>query len=97
MDINEKYWELKLKHKFLLYMYDFMDIRYTGMVIDIIKEFNKVVFFVTLPQLGYNLYIKIPISEFKKWNEESFCEGLRQYMEEEIQAHEEMLDDDNRG
>ena len=97
MDINEKYWEIKLKHKFLLYMYDFMDIRYNGMIVDIIKEFNKLIFFVTLPQLGYNLYIKIPIAEFKKWSDGDFCEGLRQYIEEELQAYEEMLEDDDRG
>lgn len=83
-----------IKHSVYNYCYAHMDINYSGIMVDVLREgFNTILFMFTLPHFNPGLYleIRVPLNIVDINSMEVFCEAIHELIQEKIQ---EALDED---
>ena len=86
MDTKYKYWDLELKHNLLSYLYSLMNIKYSGAILDLIKERDLVYIWVTLPNVceGVTGKIKLPMKTIREHELSDLCIGIQEYIDDII-------------
>lgn len=86
MDTKYKYWDLELKHNFLSHLYSLMNIKYSGVILDLIKERDFIYVWVTLPNVceGVTGRIKLPMKIIREFELSDLCVGLQEYIDDII-------------
>lgn len=85
MDIKKKNWDIELKHNLLSYLYSLMKIEYSSIIIDLIKRWNMVVLYVTLPHNCVSGKISIPMKTIRDYELTDLCIGIEEYIKELLQ------------
>lgn len=95
MDTKYKYWDLELKHNLLSYLYSLMNIKYSGIILDLIKEKDILQVWVTLPNVceGVTGKIKVPMRTIREYELTDLCIGIREYIDDIIVQMEEETND----
>lgn len=95
MDIKYKYWDLELKHNLLSYLYSLMNIKYSGAILDLIKEKDSLQIWVTLPNVceGVTGKINIPMKTIKEYELTDLCIGIQEYIDDTIIEMEGEIND----
>lgn len=86
MDIKYKYWDLELKHILLSHLYSLMNIKYSGAILDFIKEKDTLQVWVTLPNVceGVTGKIDVPMKTIKKYEPTDLCIGIQEHIDDII-------------
>lgn len=97
MDLKDNFLELRIKHEVLGYIYQFMDIRYSGMVFDARRYNNKIHMFVTLPNAanGISGEFAIPLKVIKEAELGVMAGCVKDYIDDIIEGAEESIKDDD--
>lgn len=95
MDTKYKYWDLELKHNLLSHLYSLMNIKYSGVIIDLIKEKDTLQVWVTLPNVceGVTGKINVPMNTVREYELSDLCIGIREYIDDIIVQMEEETND----
>lgn len=97
MDLKDNFLELRIKHEVLGYIYQFMDIRYSGIVFDARRYNNKLHIFVTLPNVanGISGEFSIPLKVIKETELGIIVDSIKSYIDEILEGLEEGIKDDD--